>query len=334
MEPLVDDDVDVQIEHFAAPGIGYGDKSAGTLTASHDEDRATQPTITPVLLSAQNLAHGPVPSAPSAMNTGATGRSKRTRESRAEKQKLCDCDCVVTPAEQDDPAVTIKCSKAGESIWVCAAVRAVRRARHGHGRRFDGTTTVKSVPLPSCREVNQRLHGTGRMTGRGRLPDSRETQVTRQETHGHMLQICLHVEIEFELFQQENERNGTLRVLLRICNTMPTIQLPSTQEGRATISTPKWSEYAKIQMFNIFRTVARQVTVDARDFDGLSSRVCQGEKQAQGLFRPHTADSERGAALPLANVRGARRLRGSGAGKCGTRRQHLDSRQQHLDNIS
>ncbi|KAJ6578630.1 hypothetical protein DFH09DRAFT_1448695 [Mycena vulgaris] len=32
MEPLVDDDVDAQIEHFAAPGIEYGDKSAGTVS--------------------------------------------------------------------------------------------------------------------------------------------------------------------------------------------------------------------------------------------------------------------------------------------------------------
>jgi hypothetical protein len=31
--------------------------------------------------------------------------------------------------------------------------------------------------------------------------------------------------------------------------------------------TSKRSEYAKIQIFNIFRTVARQVTVNGHDFD-------------------------------------------------------------------
>ncbi|KAJ6472239.1 hypothetical protein DFH09DRAFT_477158 [Mycena vulgaris] len=72
--------------------------------------------------------------------------------------------------------------------------RAVCRARHGHGCRFDGSTTAKSVLLPSRREANQRLHRTERMTGwpsrltrRARLPDSRATQVTRQETHGDTL---------------------------------------------------------------------------------------------------------------------------------------------------
>ncbi|KAJ7683849.1 hypothetical protein B0H17DRAFT_1137472 [Mycena rosella] len=53
---------------------------------------------------------------------------------------------------------------------------------------------------------------------------------------------------------------------------MPTSQRPDTQGGRVTIYTPKWSDYAKIQMFNIFRTVACQVTVNGRNFDGRRRR--------------------------------------------------------------
>ncbi|KAJ6579239.1 hypothetical protein DFH09DRAFT_1077530 [Mycena vulgaris] len=75
---------------------------------------------------------------------------------------------------------------------------------------------------------------------------------------------------------------------------MPTIQLPSTQGGRATISTPKWSEYAKIQMFNIFRTAARQKSVS------LPSRG-KFPRGLDGTGRPPVAGTRRTGATGTAN---------------------------------
>lgn len=43
-------------------------------------------------------------------------------------------------------------------------VRAVRRARHGHGRRFDGLATGTDRQVRRVGEMS--LYGTGRQTGR------------------------------------------------------------------------------------------------------------------------------------------------------------------------
>ncbi|KAJ6524678.1 hypothetical protein DFH09DRAFT_1095942 [Mycena vulgaris] len=162
----------------------------GYAYTSHDEDRSTQPTITPVLLSTQNLAYGPVPSAPSAMNIVATGRSKRTQESHVERQKLCDCDRVVTRRSNDqrrpldDPTVTIKCSKAGcESIWPQYHLECteVKRRRKGWqvvtGHVYYSLLKMKNaelVDLQKCFRPGNRFQGCYKYSREGeyvRAPD-------------------------------------------------------------------------------------------------------------------------------------------------------------------
>jgi hypothetical protein len=74
--------------------------------------------------------------------------------------------------------------------------RAVRRARHGHGRRFDGWATGSSVPSPSRRGRLKILYGTGRVTGRpsrvtgrNRLRNNCSTNFSGLETFSNSLEV-------------------------------------------------------------------------------------------------------------------------------------------------
>jgi hypothetical protein len=79
-------------------------------------------------------------------------------------------------------------------------------------------------------------------------------------------------------------------------------QIP--REVESTISTPKWSEYAKIQMFYIFRTVTRQVTVNGRDFDGRQRRNPSRYRPVESFLK---ASTERVGYSSLEPVEPARR---------------------------
>ncbi|KAJ7635427.1 hypothetical protein B0H17DRAFT_1217291 [Mycena rosella] len=123
LRPLTDDEVDREIEHFAAPGMDYAPSPPGLDFVESDaaasicapEFPAVQ-DVSAALTTPQNVTV-PVTERPADDIVASRLRSGKNKRKVKEMEFTCVCDDTVTAAQKADGSA-IECSKAGcETIW-------------------------------------------------------------------------------------------------------------------------------------------------------------------------------------------------------------------------
>ncbi|KAJ7675202.1 hypothetical protein B0H17DRAFT_1140403 [Mycena rosella] len=123
LRPLTDDEVDREIEHFAAPGMDYAPSPPGLDFVESDaaasicapEFPAVQ-DVSAALTTPQNVTV-PVTERPADEIVASRLRSGKNKRKVKEMEFTCVCDDTVTAAQKADGSA-IECSKAGcETIW-------------------------------------------------------------------------------------------------------------------------------------------------------------------------------------------------------------------------